>query len=211
MPILVATLALILVTAIHEAGHFLAVRAKGGRVLRVQVGRGPDLWSATARGTEVAVALVPIGGRIRYDRVPGGTGEAVVAVAGSAANLGVALLAFAIAALLLAPMATPLRPADMGPFSYAAASTGGWFWAVPGALVELIATGGATELRRAIAGLLDLVVAAPVRGTPYMLGAMSAMWAALNLIPIPVVGTDGWHLARALWPTRRAPDPRSGV
>jgi len=203
MPILVATLALILVTAIHEAGHFLAVRAKGGRVLRVQVGRGPDLWRTTAGETEIAVALVPIGGRIHYDRVPGGTGEAVVAVAGSAANLGLALLTFAVAALFLGPDATPLRPVEMGPLSYAAASAGGWFWAIPGAVVELISTGVATELRRAMAGLADLVTTSPLQGMPYLLGAMSAMWAALNLIPIPVVGTDGWHLARALWPARR--------
>ena len=28
--------------------------------------------------------------------------------------------------------------------------------------------------------------------------AVSVVWATLNLIPVPVLGTDGWHFVRAL-------------
>lgn len=199
MAVLVAALALMLVTAAHEAGHFLAVRLKRGRVLRVQVGRGPALWRGAHRGADILVSLIPIGGRIHYDDVPGGSGEAVVAASGAAANLALAFLAFAIAAWALGP-AVPLRFDDAGAIRYAAASTGAWFWAVPGALVELATTGSAVELRRGIRALVELVASRPLHSLPYAVGALSSLWAALNLIPVPVVETDGWHVARALWP-----------
>jgi membrane-associated protease RseP (regulator of RpoE activity) len=198
MAILVAVLALMLVTAAHETGHFLAVRLKRGRVLRVQVGRGPVLWSGTHRGADILVSLIPVGGRIHYDDVPGGSGEAVVAASGAVANLALAFAAFAAAAWALGP-ATPLRFDDAGAIPYAAASTGAWFWAVPGALVELVASGSAVELRRAVRVLIELVVARPLHALPYAVGALSSLWAALNLIPLPVIETDGWHVARALW------------
>jgi membrane-associated protease RseP (regulator of RpoE activity) len=200
IPLLTALLAVITVTAVHEAGHVAAVRAKGGRVRRVQLGRGPDVWSRTVRGATVAVALVPLGGGIQFDGVPPGTGRAVVAVSGAAANLALAFVAFATVALLLEPDAAPMGPDQAGVLSYAAAHAGAWFWAVPGAVVELVTTGGARELRRAVAGLLQLLADHPGPGFPYALGALSALWAALNLIPIPVIETDGWHAVRAFWP-----------
>jgi membrane-associated protease RseP (regulator of RpoE activity) len=199
MAFLTVALALIAVTAAHEAGHSLAVRVKGGRVRRLQVGRGPSLWRSAGGETEVQVSLIPLGGRIQYDGIPHGTGQAVVAVSGAAANLLLALVAFA-AATWLGAEATPLRPADAGPATYAAASAGGWFWVVPGAVVELVSTGQALELRRALAGLVALVASHPFRAMPYTVGALSALWAALNLIPVPGLETDGWHVLRALWP-----------
>jgi hypothetical protein len=197
MAVLVAALALMVVTAAHEAGHFLAVRLKRGRVLKVQVGRGPVLWHGVHRGSHVLVSLIPLGGRIDYDRVPSGSGEAVVAASGAAANLALAFGAFAAAAWALGE-ATPIRPDDAGVVRYAAASAGAWFWAVPGALVELVTTGSALELRRAVRVLIGLVVARPLHSFPYAVGALSSLWAALNLIPVPVLETDGWHVARAL-------------
>jgi hypothetical protein len=198
MVILVAVLALMCVTATHEAGHFLAVRAKRGRVLKVQVGRGPALWRGTHRGADISLSIIPIGGRIHYDGVPGGSGEAVVAASGAAANLALAFLAFAAAAWALGT-ATPLRPDDAGAIRYATVSAGAWFWAVPGAVLELITTGSAIELRRAVRVLVGLVSTRPLQSLPYAVGALSSLWAALNLIPVPVVETDGWHVARALW------------
>jgi membrane-associated protease RseP (regulator of RpoE activity) len=189
--------ALVLVTAIHETGHLLAVLAKRGTVLGVQAGHGPVLWSTYVGKARVQVAAIPFGGRLRYDGVPEGTGQAVVAVSGAAANLVAAFLAFTATALI-APAAAP-GAAGTAPLAFATASTSAWFWAVPGAVVELVTTGSAVELRRAVTLLLDLVAHQPVAAFPYAVATLSALWAALNLIPIPVVRTDGWHVARSLW------------
>jgi membrane-associated protease RseP (regulator of RpoE activity) len=195
---LLALVALVAVTTIHEAGHFLAVRAKGGRVLAVQLGLGGTAWRTAVAGTELVVAFIPVGGRIRYEGIRPGTGQAVIAVSGAAANLATAFLAFAVAIGSLGPEAARLAPEGMGPMGFAAATTGGWFWAVPGALLELGTAGSATELRAAVRGLVDLMVRRPLGAFPYALGALSALWAALNLIPIPGIETDGWHVVRAL-------------
>lgn len=196
---LLAFLAVIAVTAIHEVGHFLAVLVKGGRVRQVQVGRGRIVWRTAGAGTEVVVALLPVGGRIRYDDIPAGTGQAVIAVSGAAANLATAFLAFAVAAWTLGPEAARIAPEGTDAMGFAAATAGAWFWAVPGAVIELITSGSANELRGAVRRLLDLLAREPVRAFPYTLGAISALWAALNLIPVPWIETDGWHMARALW------------
>jgi membrane-associated protease RseP (regulator of RpoE activity) len=202
MAILAGAVALVAVTVIHEVGHLVAVYVKGGRVLRFQLGRGPVLWRTTGREPDVLLSMIPVGGRIHYDEVPAGTGEAVVAVGGASANLVAAFVAFGVAALLGAD-AAPLGGEAAGPLSYAAANAGAWFWAAPGAVVELVRSGSALELRAGLRGLADLLVTRPVHGFPYALGALSALWAALNLIPIPVVRTDGWHVARALWQSGR--------
>jgi membrane-associated protease RseP (regulator of RpoE activity) len=200
--ILAGAVVLVAVTVIHEVGHLLAVHAKRGRVLRFQLGRGPVLWRTTGRQPDFLVSMVPMGGRIHYDGVPAGTGEAVVAVGGASANLVTAFLAFAMAALLGAD-GSPVHGEEAGPLAFAAANAGAWFWAAPGALLELVRSGSALELRAGMWGLADLLVTRPVYGFPYALGALSALWAALNLIPIPVVRTDGWHVARALWRSGR--------
>jgi membrane-associated protease RseP (regulator of RpoE activity) len=200
--VLVAVFALAGVSAVHEAGHVLAVWLKGGRVLRVQLGRGPVLWRWSGAATDFVVSVIPVGGRVHYDGIRRGSSEAVVAVGGAAANLALSVLAFATAAWLLRH-AGPPGSAGTGALAYATAHAGAWFWAVPGALVEVITTGGALELRRALATVMALVAARPAQALPYAVGALSALWAALNLIPLPVVETDGWHVARAVWRSRR--------
>lgn len=199
MAVLTALLAVIVVTAVHEAGHVAAVWIKRGQVRQVRVGRGPDLWKGVVRGATLVIALVPLGGRVHYRGIAPGTAQAVVAASGAVANLALAFVAFAAAAWVLGPEANPLRPHDTGPMVYAAAQAGAWFWAVPGAVVELVTTGSATELRSAVRALLHLLAEHPVTGLSYAIGALSALWAALNLIPVPVIETDGWHVARALW------------
>jgi membrane-associated protease RseP (regulator of RpoE activity) len=197
MALIVALLALTAVTASHEAGHYLAVRLRGGRVLSLQVGRGPAIRRWERSGTQFVLGPVPVGGRIRYDGVPTGAGAATVAVSGAAANLVLALATFAIAAVTVG--ATFPVPADQGAIAFAITHTGAWFWAVPGALVELVTAGSALELRRAVHALVALMAERPLRSFPYTVGALSALWAALNLIPVPGLDTDGWHAVRALW------------
>jgi regulator of sigma E protease len=59
--VLVAILGLALLMIVHEAGHLLAARAFGMRVVRFSIGFGPALWKYQARGSETVyqVALIP--------------------------------------------------------------------------------------------------------------------------------------------------------
>jgi Zn-dependent protease len=120
-----------------------------------------------------------------------------VALSGATANLAVSLIAFGAAAWAL-DAGTPQGTDGTSVISFATTHAGVWFWAVPGAIIELLTTGSALELRQGIQALVQLVTARPLLSFPYLLGALSALWAALNLIPVPVLETDGWHVARAL-------------
>ena len=61
---LIATLA-VLVT-VHELGHFLVARIAGAKVVRFSIGFGPVVFSRfDRRGTEFALAAVPLGGYVR--------------------------------------------------------------------------------------------------------------------------------------------------
>lgn len=69
---LIVTLGLLV--TFHEAGHFLVARLSGVRVLRFSVGFGKPIWSTfDRRGTEFAVAAIPLGGYVRMldEREPG--------------------------------------------------------------------------------------------------------------------------------------------
>jgi regulator of sigma E protease len=59
--ILVSILGLALLMVIHEAGHLLAARAFGMRVIRFSIGFGPALWRHQPRGSDTIyqVALIP--------------------------------------------------------------------------------------------------------------------------------------------------------
>lgn len=72
---LMVTLAAFIVTilvivAIHEYGHFLAMRLFGIRVLKFSIGFGPSLlsWTSKKSGTEYVIASIPLGGFVKpYD------------------------------------------------------------------------------------------------------------------------------------------------
>jgi hypothetical protein len=196
---LIGGLVLVVVTAVHELGHGIAVRVKGGRVLRVQVGRGPRLWSVILAGTEIVFALLPFGGRIHYDGVRPGSGELVVAVGGAIANLTFSLVVFAVAFSLLGSESTPFSEGMEGAIEYAARSAGLWFWMIPGAVGDFLLSGVTPELNRSIRAVLAHVSRAEPGGILYLSAAMSAVWAALNLIPVPGLRTDGWAALVGLW------------
>ncbi len=62
----------VLVT-IHEFGHYLVARLSGVQVLKFSVGFGRPLWSRVdGRGTEFALAAIPLGGYVKMldDRDP---------------------------------------------------------------------------------------------------------------------------------------------
>jgi membrane-associated protease RseP (regulator of RpoE activity) len=166
--------ALWVVTLVHELGHALAVRAKGGRVVSLRVGRGGGLTFGTPPAMQWTLGLVPVGGRIRFEGVAPGTGRAVVAAAGPAANL---LLAWA------------LLPG--------AAAVAEWIWLVPGATVELMTRGGSPSLVHALGQLGGVLASATPVGFLRGVGGLSALWAALNLLPLPGL-TDGWAVLQGV-------------
>ncbi len=58
--------AIALLVAVHEYGHFWTARRCGVRVLRFSIGFGPVLWSRRGRdGTEYALSAVPLGGYVK--------------------------------------------------------------------------------------------------------------------------------------------------
>jgi len=179
--LLLAALLFWIVTAVHEAGHAVAVCLKGGAVEVFQVGRGPAFASSLPGGTRVALGVLPFGGRLHYRGIPPGTAEAVVAVAGPLANL-------LVAALLLPDAAAVAR----------------WLWLVPGSVVDLVTDGRAPELYQGMMAVQAAITTGTLRTLGLALGSLSAVWAALNLIPIPGVGTDGWVMLRGLGRALRA-------
>lgn len=59
--------AIVLLVAVHEWGHFAMARACGVKVLRFSVGFGPTLWkwASPQSGTEYALCALPLGGYVK--------------------------------------------------------------------------------------------------------------------------------------------------
>jgi regulator of sigma E protease len=110
--VLAFVLALSVLIAVHEFGHFWVARRLGVKVLRFSIGFGKPLWSVRrgADQTEYALAAVPLGGYVKmlderegevapeelhraFNRQPVGRRFAIVA-AGPAFNLMFAVLAY---------------------------------------------------------------------------------------------------------------------
>jgi len=65
-PILWLLVTLGILVTFHELGHFLAARFFGVKVLRFSIGFGRPFWSfRDKRGTEIAVAPIPLGGYVK--------------------------------------------------------------------------------------------------------------------------------------------------
>ncbi len=65
MTILLTLVVLSVLILIHEAGHFLAARALGIRVLTFSLGFGPQLAGWTWKGTRFVLSAIPFGGYVR--------------------------------------------------------------------------------------------------------------------------------------------------
>lgn len=67
MTLLAFLVAIVILVAVHELGHFSVARWCGVKVLRFSVGFGPRLWgwTSTATGTEFVVGLLPLGGYVQ--------------------------------------------------------------------------------------------------------------------------------------------------
>ena len=116
--VLAFVFALGLLITIHEYGHYRAAVAAGVKVLRFSIGFGKPLlkWTRGKDGTEFVIAAVPLGGFVRMlDEREGDVAEpelprafnrqslpkrAVIVAAGPVANLLLAVLLFAVVALV---------------------------------------------------------------------------------------------------------------
>jgi regulator of sigma E protease len=110
--LLALVVTLLVIVTVHEYGHFIAARAMGVRVLRFSVGFGRPIWrwQPTPGGTEFVIAGIPLGGYVKmldgreapvpedqrsqaYETRPAWR-RAVILVAGPAANLLFAAVAY---------------------------------------------------------------------------------------------------------------------
>ncbi|MDN3682709.1 sigma E protease regulator RseP [Vibrio tapetis subsp. quintayensis] len=58
--------ALGVLVAVHEFGHFWVARKCGVQVLKFSIGFGKSLWSKTGKdGTEYSIAIIPLGGYVK--------------------------------------------------------------------------------------------------------------------------------------------------
>lgn len=104
-------LAIGILVAVHEFGHFWVARRIGVRVLRFSIGFGRPLWRRQARdGTEYVIAAIPLGGYVKMlDEREGEvapedrpysfnsqtkTGRALIVAAGPVLNFLFAILAY---------------------------------------------------------------------------------------------------------------------
>ena len=59
-------IAIVILVAVHEWGHFIVARWCGVRVLRFSIGFGPILWrKKDKRGTEFVLSAIPLGGYVK--------------------------------------------------------------------------------------------------------------------------------------------------
>ena len=102
-------LTLAVLVTVHEFGHYVVARASGVRVLRFSVGLGRPVWMwRDSRGTEFAIAAIPLGGYLRMHESGDGAGVAedvafdrlspwwriAIAVAGPGANFVLAFVVY---------------------------------------------------------------------------------------------------------------------
>jgi regulator of sigma E protease len=117
--------AIVVLVAVHEAGHFLAARRLGIGVLRFAIGFGKPLWSRRGRdGVEYVIGMIPLGGYVKmlderegpieparaasaFNRQPVPRRIAVL-LAGPAANLLFAVLIYWVVLVMGIPGLRPL-------------------------------------------------------------------------------------------------------
>jgi regulator of sigma E protease len=142
--VLAFLIAIGLLVAVHEWGHYAVARACGVRVLRFSIGFGPVIWSRVGKrnGTEFALGLVPLGGYVKmldereapvnpdemhlaFNTQSLGKRSAIVA-AGPLVNLLFAVLLYAILNWQPTPSPAPVLPVPVaGSIAASAGFSGG--------------------------------------------------------------------------------------
>lgn len=126
LTILAFIVALAILIAVHEFGHYRMARACGVKVLRFSIGFGPSWlrWQSPRSGTEFVVCALPLGGYVRMlDEHEGAVApherhlafnaqplrsRALIVAAGPAANLLLAVLLYALVNWLGVEQAAPV-------------------------------------------------------------------------------------------------------
>ena len=106
---ILSIIALGILILVHEYGHFRAARWFGVAVPEFSIGFGPRLCGWSHKGTAYSLRAVPLGGFVKTDDSLLGRParqRIIVSLAGPAANLIFAYLAFTIAALVGIPQMT---------------------------------------------------------------------------------------------------------
>jgi len=125
-------IALGILIAIHEFGHFWVARRVGIKVLRFSIGMGKSLWTRVGKvdGTEFTIAAIPLGGYVkmldeRVDSVAPGErhrsfnqkplwARTAVVIAGPLANFLLAIAAYWLVFLIgisgISPLLGPIAP-----------------------------------------------------------------------------------------------------
>lgn len=128
--------ALGILVAVHEFGHFWVARRNGVRVERFSIGFGKPIWRRMGKdGTEYVVAMIPLGGYVkmldgRVDEIPPGQrhlafdsksvwARMAIVVAGPMANFLFAVFAFWLMFMIGVPAVKPVLN-DVTPGSPAA-------------------------------------------------------------------------------------------
>ena len=204
-------LMIVVVTAVHELGHLTAAALRRTQVTRMVVGRGARLARFRVRRIDFELGLIPFGGRVDFVAPRSGTTTAFIAVGGPASNVVFGFVVFWVSALAFGLDAVPFGAGADSPAGYATSVTAAWLWAFPTGAVAAILHGDVSELAAASSALRRLLGSTGAPAALHSLGALSTIWAALNMLPIPGLGTDGWKFLVALrswiWQSRVEEDP----
>ena len=118
-------IAIAILIAVHEWGHFWVAKKCGVKVLRFSLGFGKVLWSRIGRdGTEYSLSMIPLGGYVkmldeRIETVPQAmkaqafnnqsiSKRAAIVAAGPLANFAFAIFAFWLVFLIGVPSIKPV-------------------------------------------------------------------------------------------------------
>ncbi|EOD81104.1 Membrane-associated zinc metalloprotease [Grimontia indica] len=129
-------IALGILIAVHEYGHFWVARKCGVKVERFSIGFGKSIWKKVGKdGTEYTLAMIPLGGYVkmldeRVDDVPESQKEqafnnrplwqrSAIVAAGPAANFLFAIAAYWLVMIIGVPAVKPII-GDVAPHSIAA-------------------------------------------------------------------------------------------
>lgn len=210
---------LALVIALHEGAHYVAARRSGMGPVELFWGFGPEVFSIERNGCRYGVKALFLGGYVkllgmtptaelpegfpeaRTYRAARARGRLATILAGPAANLATAVVAFTLAALLDGlPLGRALARGwtDLW-FVLEGTVTAMWTWAtnLGGYAASLVDRSGATEppvrflSPVAQARISEYAVNDGAATALRWLGVLSAAVGAVNLLPLPPL--DGSH------------------
>lgn len=193
MPYLLIAAVLGLLITLHEFGHLLAAKLVGIPIARFSVGFGPILARFTRGGTEYRLAAIPLGGYVlpaiedeaEFLAIPLRR-RALFFLGGPAANIGVAVLGFALLNALV--HGVTLHGSFVAPFSQTAAASSAILMAIPKLFTAPEAMSGIVGI---VVGGGQFVGLDPARALQFTI-MISLNLAVLNLLPLPIL--DGGRL-----------------